>query len=192
MVETRQDGSDKKEQMDQTVRIRGIQTRDLNDIFRWRKKKVNLKELEGYYRNKKSDNTGNPYDIVSIVTVNFFNKPTGVLTIRWRDQQGIPLPSRIALVENVDVDPQLKDMDIHRELTIASLEIGFDRYRGYRGQGAKEIRWQTPIQEVEQYGFEKSIRGGWCRLSKEKWQMLKQKKPEFFKHPPVDFVNLRL
>lgn len=192
MVETKQGGHGKKEQMGQTVRIRGVQRRDLNSILRWGEKNGNLKELEEYYRNKKSDNTGNPHDIISIVTVNFFDEPTGAFTIRWRDRPGIPLPSRIALVENLVVDSQLNNMDIGRELVVASLGIGFDQYRGYRGQGAKEIRWKTSIQEVGQYGFEELTRGGECRLSKEKWQMLKQKRPDFFKHPPVDLVSLRL
>lgn len=139
-------------------KIRGVQAEDLLPILRWSQdaetrahldpapdlpKDWNNPEavrdatqkLEVYYRNQDE-----PKNITPIVAVNKLENPVGALTIRWRGDPYVPRDKRIASIERLIVDPQVRGKGVGTELMVEALELAFNKYQGYSDSGAREVR----------------------------------------------------
>lgn len=220
--------------------IRGIQVSDLRHIARWVADPETHKHLdfaprppkswsdqsqvekyigkfESYYRNGDED----PKKITPVVTINSFNEPTGVLTIRWRGDPYVPKDRRITSIEALTVNPELQHHGVGGELLSAALDITFCHSTVYSGQPAREARlwvftdekagdYTKPINFFRKYGFE-TLGGNWreyaekrgidnvgdrdamwFKLTSEKWEIMKNENKKLAKHAPIDFLSLRI
>lgn len=102
--------------------------------------------LMRYYTNYPEDHR----KITPMVAVNAEDGPVGVLTIRWRGDPYVPEGQRIASLERVIVDPELRGRGIGTTLIVTAIENAFTR--GYNGRGASEIRtWVMTDREAGNY-----------------------------------------
>lgn len=162
-----------------------------------------------------------PNKITPIVATNFLGEPTSVLTIRWRGDPYVPKDRKIASIEGVIVNPELHRKDIGTQNVSAALDVIFYIAKVYSGEPAREVRlwvftdnqagdFSGNIKFFRQFGFE-NLAGNWreyaakreipnvgdrdsqwFRLTREKWDAVKQEHPELAQHAPIDLVSLRM
>lgn len=242
-------GADKllpPEQRAEVASIRGIQGSDMLHIAHWvadpetRRHldfapeppmdwtdkgavEVYLGQFENHYRNIGHDpkNPENPKKITPIVVINSLGEPISVSTIRWRGDPYVPKDRKIASIEGVIVDPELRHMHIGTQNVSAALDITFCISKVYSGEPAREVRawvftddqagdFSVNIKFFRQFGFE-NLGGNWreyaskreisnvgnrdaqwFKLTREKWTAMKLENPKLGKHAPIDSVNLRI
>ena len=173
--------------------IRGIQKADLAHIVSWGLNST-TEELEVYYQNGRK-----PHEITSLVAVNPYDEPVGVLTMRWKGHPSVPQDRKIAFIEGFTINSQLQDIGIRKQMVLSALELAFQRNRGYKSrESAKEVRIffeETFPDFIQDLGF-KMLKGkqrdiAVYHLTKQRWEMMRQEKSELVS-PPVDLVSLRL
>ena len=96
--------------------IRGIKKEHLAHIVSWGLNSTTGK-LETYYRN-----AGKPDEITSLVAINPYDEPVGVLTMRWKGHPASPKDTKIAFIEGFTVNAKLQDISIRKQMVLAALE----------------------------------------------------------------------
>lgn len=94
-------------------------------------------ELADYY-----NNYGKPEGITPFVALKPSGKPIAVATLRWEGDQytNDQKDKRIAIIERLIVDPQEWGKGVGSIFVATMIEYAFQKYTGYEGKGAKEIR----------------------------------------------------
>lgn len=148
------------------------------------------------------DNDGESKKITPLAAVNKNDKALGVLTVRWKGDPYIdPKKHRIASIERVLVEPELRREGVGKKLVEKALEVIFDE-RKY-----PEVRlwvmtdeiapgWGGIVEFFAQFGFRQikdedvswakyqEVRGikpdgrdaWWFKMEKEEWEAYKKKK----------------
>jgi GNAT superfamily N-acetyltransferase len=101
-----------------------------------------VEKLGRYYRNYDEKDESDQTKVTPLVAENALGTPLGVETIRWRGDPYVPKWKGIASVERlvVDPNPDVRRQGVGSELMVAALYVAFEKYTGYNGQGATQVR----------------------------------------------------
>lgn len=229
----RRTGETRKKEQAEIVGIRNIRREDLLHILKWvdnplttphldplptlpkswsdqKEVEGTINELQAYYENFDDD----PAKIIPLVATNAYDEPVGVLTIRLRGDPYVPPGKRIASVERLIVEPDLRHLGIGERLFTVALMLTFDKYKGFNGEGAREVRvWIMSDDQADDYsvnqnffrkfgfkpvqgqrtfwkdfaekrGIETNRDAQWWSLKQEGWEEFKKNNPTVFSGLP--------
>lgn len=157
-------------------RIRGVEPRDYLAILRWIQHpdtKGHLSplpripkwhnpedviesthEMGQYYTNK-----GEPEKITPLAAVSANDKPLGVVTIRWRGDPWAPKGHKVAMIERLVINPDVRGRGVGTKLVEEALRIvfeekGFPEARAWVMSDDEARGWGRVIEFFHQFGFD--------------------------------------